>query len=98
MITTGHKRCSPAERCTRIIILISLQIQEVMGSHGGVREGSGRKPKFETPADKVIRVPSSIADRVLAVAQILDRYEGLEMDSGSLRAAVMREIEARLFR
>lgn len=65
--------------------------------HGGVRRDSGRKPKFGVAADKVIRVPAGIADQVLAIAHILDRYKGLEMKPDKLRAAMMREIEARLF-
>lgn len=66
--------------------------------HGGVRRDSGRKPKFGVAADKVIRVPAKLANKVLAVAHILDKFEGLEIEPDKLRAAVMREIEARLFR
>jgi hypothetical protein len=66
--------------------------------HGGARRDSGRKPKFGVAADKIIRVPSGIADQVLAVAHILDKFNGMEMEPSDLRGAVMREIEARLFR
>jgi hypothetical protein len=66
--------------------------------HGGARRDSGRKPKFGVAADKVIRVPSGIADRVLAIAHILDKFDDMEMEPDKLQAAVMREIEARLFR
>lgn len=64
--------------------------------HGGVRRDSGRKPKFGVAADKVIRVPARLADRVLEIAYILDKFEGLEMETDKLKAAVMREIEAKL--
>lgn len=62
--------------------------------HGGRREGAGRKPKFSRPADRVVRVPSSVADQVLAIAAILDAYADQDLPPDLVRRAIMAEIEA----
>ncbi len=61
---------------------------------GGAREGCGRKTKFSAPADKTIRVPSAIAQKVMSVALVIDRYDGLDLPADQVHEAIMREIEA----
>jgi hypothetical protein len=46
-------------------------------THGGTREGAGRKSTWSTPGPtKIIRIPEALADRVLAFARELDAQIG----------------------
>ncbi|UZQ55537.1 hypothetical protein OOK60_05540 [Trichothermofontia sichuanensis B231] len=67
----------PARHYPSLSIRANLKLERyqlVSMGHGGRRVGAGRKPKFSSPADRVVRVPSSVADQVLAIAAILDAY------------------------
>lgn len=47
---------------------------------GGYREGSGRKPTWKTPGKtQTVRVPQSLADRLLDLAHLLDEGEQIDI-------------------
>lgn len=50
---------------------------------GGYRENAGSKPKWIHGETKVIRVPSALADQILAIARILDEGKSLDSVTGS---------------
>ena len=50
-----------------------------MPGRGGARPGSGPKPSWKLGKTKAIRVPTAIADAVLAIARRMDREETLNV-------------------
>ena len=62
-----------------------------MSRHGGARPGAGRKASWNTgPADRVIRIPAELADRVLDLARQLDEG-GVVLDTIDANANAVRE-------
>lgn len=56
---------------------------------GGKREGAGGKPKWKHGKTKTIRVPESLADEILEIAEGLDQGLSFIVEKEAIKVAVI---------
>ena len=65
-----------------------------MSNRGGRREGAGGKPSWNHGKTKPIRVPIDLADRIIAIARVLDDG-GMPLSTGPSRVIDLSGISVR---
>jgi len=48
---------------------------------GGRREGAGSKPAWKQGKTKTVRIPEALADKILAIARVLDENEFSDVEN-----------------